>query len=234
MELVPLPERGRRYTSRRKVHLGDAGPNGLLRLDGVARYLQDVAADDWDDAGFEDESHWVVRRCSIRRAQGGRWPRLGEELALTTWCSGSGAAIAERRTDLLVGDVIMVEAAVLWVLVDPSGRPTRLKERFQALYGEATGGRRVSGRIANDAPPPGLTGRPWPLRQADLDVLGHVNNAALWAAVTELASGTLRSATMVHHAAVEADDEVTLLAGDGRLWLLAQGAVAVSAELVED
>src|SRR3954451_11967811 len=41
--LIPVPVEGRRFVARRAVRLGDASPGGRLRLDAIARYLQDVA-----------------------------------------------------------------------------------------------------------------------------------------------------------------------------------------------
>jgi len=229
-DFVPRPVRGRRYTHRRRVRLSDAGPDGMLRLDGVARYLQDAATDDRADSGLDPTETWVVRRTLVRVAGGGRWPALGEEVALTTWCGGIGPAWAERRTDLEVDGALMVETVALWVPLDGSGRPARLGPRFVGVYGEAAAGRRVSGRVP---PAPALadgTERPWPIRQADLDVVGHVNNAAVWAAVTEVAGGPVASASLTHHGPVEGDRPVTLVTGPGRLWLTVDDEVRVSAE----
>src|SRR4029077_13755521 len=110
--------------------LSDAGPDRILRLDGVARYLQDVATDDWADSGLDPGETWVVRRTMVRVADGGRWPALGDQVAVTTWCGGAGPAWAERRTDLEVDGTLMVEAVALWVPLDPSGRPVRLGQEF--------------------------------------------------------------------------------------------------------
>jgi acyl-ACP thioesterase len=202
-----------------------------LRLDGVARYLQDVASDDWADSGLDQDETWVVRRTVLRVAEGGRWPELGEHVALTTWCAGTGPAWAERRTDVEVDGAFMVEAVALWVSLDASGRPSRLKRAFHDVYGEAAGGRKVSGRV----PPPAPTGtdarrHPWPIRRADLDVVGHVNNAAVWAAVTEVAVGTVASAALTHHGPVEGSHAVTLVTEPGRMWLMADAEIRVSAE----
>jgi len=60
------------------VRLGDADESGVIRLDGVAGILQDVATDDWEETGLESTDTWVVRRTTIRVADGGRWPRYTE------------------------------------------------------------------------------------------------------------------------------------------------------------
>jgi acyl-ACP thioesterase len=212
------------------VRVSDAGPEGVLRLDGLARYLQDVATDDWADAGLSPEEIWVVRRTSVRVAAGGRWPALGEDVVLTTWCGGTGPAWAERRSDLEVDGAVMIETVALWVPLDPSGRPLRIGEDFHAVYGEAAAGRRVPGRVPPAPQLTGATALPWPIRRADLDVVGHVNNAAVWAAVTEVAGGPVTSASLTHHGPLEEGHAVTLVSERGRMCLVTDGEVRVSAE----
>ncbi len=213
-EFVPRPARGRRYAHRRRVRVSDAGPDAALRLDSLARYLQDVATDDWADAGLSPDEIWVVRRTTVRVAGGRRWPALGEDVELTTWCGGTGPAWAERRTDLEVDGVPVIETVALWVPLDAAGRPLRLAQEFHDVYGEAAGGRRASGRVPvapTLAGLAGVTGQPWPIRRADLDILGHVNNAAVWAAVTEVAGGLVASAALTHYGPLEDGHTVTLL-----------------------
>jgi acyl-ACP thioesterase len=229
---VPPPGRGRSYGHRRRVRVSDAGPEGVLRLDALARYLQDVATDDWADAGLSPDDVWVVRRTAVQVAAGGRWPSLGEDVGLSTWCGGTGPAWAERRTDLEVDGALMVQTVALWVPLDPAGRPLRVSQEFHDVYGEAAAGRRVTGRVPA---PPVLTlatAQPWPVRRADLDILGHVNNAAVWAAVTEVAPGPVASAALTHHGPLDRDHGVALLAEPGRMGLVSDDELRVSAEFV--
>jgi acyl-ACP thioesterase len=225
---APGPLAGRRHASSTAVHLADAGPDGALRPDGLARHLQDVATDDWASSGISETATWVVRRSSFRLV-GGRWPRLGDQIELTTFCSGTGAAWAERRTNLALDGDVAIESTAIWVPVDQGGRPQRLQPSFFEVYGESTAGRRVSGRVpgAGDVPEEAER-RDWPLRRSDLDVVGHVNNAALWSAMSEVAQGPLAAGTMIHHGAVLGDDYVSLAWVTGRLWLTVGGVVAVS------
>jgi acyl-ACP thioesterase len=230
IEFVPFADRGRSFTSSRLVRLSDADSRGVLRPDGLARYLQDVATDDWASTGIEADDTWVVRRTAVRVIDGGRWPTLGERVTLTTWCGGFGAAWAERRTDLMLDSELMVQAVGLWVPVDPSGRPRRLRPSFFDVYGDATGGRRVPGRVPTPPVALGATRREWPVRRADIDVVGHVNNAALWTALSEVTGTDLVWASVTHHGAVEADDEVTLASDDGHFWLVVDDDVRVSGD----
>lgn len=232
-EFVPLSEVGRRYSGRFPVRLGDADSAGVLRLDGVARMLQDVATDDWDDTDVESTDTWVVRRTAIRTADDGRWPHYKDELTLTTWCGGIGAAWAERRTNVYEGDELLLESAAIWVPINPTGYPVRIRPTFFDVYGEAMQGRKVSGRVAAPVVPDGVSTRSWPLRRADLDIVGHVNNAAVWQAVTEVVSSPIAWVNVIHHGPVESGHEVTLANAAGSLWLLVDGEVKVSADFAE-
>lgn len=190
--MVSRPASGRRFARRTRIRLADVSATGRLRLDAIARMLQDVSSDDTADAAYAPDAVWVIRRLAIALA-GTRSPRLRDEVTLVTWCSGTGPRWAERRTDVEcdgsggAGGEVVVRAAALWVLVDfESGRPIPLGESFAAVYAEAADGRRVGQRLRHGPPPPNARRTPWPLRVTDLDVLGHVNNAAYWAPVEEM------------------------------------------------
>jgi acyl-ACP thioesterase len=235
---LPPPAHGRVYTGARRVRLGDASPGGRLRLDALARYLQDVSNDDTRDGGLDDDG-WVVRRTALRVE---RIPVIGEELVLQTFCSGTGGRWAERRVRVRGDRGGVVEAVSLWVHVDlVTGRPVPLAPRFFALYGEAAGGRTVRARLSHPDPPVGGAGRRWPLRATDFDVMSHMNNAVYWATVEEelRRRRDLRAplgAEVEFRLAIEPGDEVDIVTQDGegdlRLWLVRQGgAVGASAHL---
>lgn len=232
IELVPPGDVGRTFSATVSVRLGDASPGGRMRLDSLARVLQDVSDDDARDAGFGDLT-WVVRRTVIRVD---RSPVYLKRLALTTWCSGFGAAWAERRIRAEGDGGALVEAATLWVHVDrTSMRPARVPSAFVDVFGPSAAGRRVTSRTVLDPPPVDgaqvgghVTTSRWPLRVSDFDVLGHVNNAAYWEPVEEVLSGRrdLRApftAVLEHADAIERGHDVSVVSrGSERgldLWL---------------
>jgi len=182
--MVPLPPSGRVFRTGRRVRLADADAAGRLRLDACARYLQDLGNDDTADAGIDDDSlTWVVRRAVIDVH---RPPRWREWVDLATWCGGLGGRWAERRMSLVGEHGGHVEMTTLWVQVDTATKtPARLGDRFVEVYGEAAQGRRISARLWLGDPPVGAAAEPWSLRAVDIDLIGHVNNAAYWAAVEE-------------------------------------------------
>lgn len=232
IEFVPLGPDGRRFTEEYIIRLGDADEKGLLRLDGAARFLQDVGTDDWTDTGVQSDVTWVVRRTSLRLVEGGRWPRYLDHVMLTTWCGGTGAAWAERRTNFDFENELALEAVALWVPIDLAGHPVRMRESFFDVYGEEAR-RKVSGRVTLPPVPDDATARAWPLRNSDLDIVQHVNNAAVWQAVSEIVKSPVREISVTHHASIERDDDVLLHDVPGALWLTVGGVVKVSARFHE-
>jgi acyl-ACP thioesterase len=222
---------GRRFETSRRVRLADADPTGRLRLDALARFLQDIGNDDTADAGHDATAPWVTRRTTVRVVDG--WPRIGERIEVTTWCGGIGSHFAERRTDL-VSPSGRIEAAATWVHVDDvSGRPARLPQWFHDTYAPAAEGRKITARLGHPGLPDGGTSvQPWPLRFADLDVVGHVNNAAYWEAVEEVCHRRRLVPTFAeveYAGGIDAGDDVQLHDLDDHLWLVVDGTVRGSA-----
>lgn len=184
-EIVPAPEHGRVFREPRRAALGDCAPTGRMRLDAIARWLQDVGYDDVEDAGVADHAVWVVRRARMRIA---RFPRFGERAELATFCSGVGRAWAERRTSITrLGESSSdVEAVSLWVHLDPlTWRPAPFTDEEIAVYGETAGDRHINQRLRH--PPPADVQRRlrWTFRATESDVAQHINNAAYWAVLEE-------------------------------------------------
>lgn len=230
-QMLPRPTAGRVFEAGRRVRLAEVDPTGRCRLDALVRHLQDVARDDSADGRLGDNMNWIVRRTllEVRRA-----PRFQEWVELATWCSGYGGRWAERRTSVRGDDGADVEAVTIWVFVDgTTGKPARLPDDFFEIWGETAGGRTVSARTTLPTSwPDDVIDEPWTVRLADLDVVGHVNNAAQWMAVEEALDhagwdhGPVR-AQLEHGPGVERGTEVRLLwqpvDGGVDTWLTTDG-----------
>jgi acyl-ACP thioesterase len=181
---VPRPGHGRVFIPpERAVRSTDATSGGRLRLDGLARYLQEAAEDDLADAGLREPAVWLVRRIAVA-IRG--FPRLGERVSLATFCSATGPRWAERTTTLAGPGGDLIQSVAIWVAVTRGdGRPAPLSDNWHRVYGPSAGGRTVSARLSLPPPPPSLAGRPWPLRSTDFDTAGHVNNSVHWAAAED-------------------------------------------------
>jgi acyl-ACP thioesterase len=243
----PEPVAGRVYATRRIVRSTDVAPAGRLRLDALARYLQTAAEDDVADAGLLEPVVWLVRRCELRIAA---LPAMGERISVRTFCSGTGPRWAERTTTLARQDgEPLVQATAVWAAVGRAdGRPVPLSADFSAVYGPSAAGRVVSVRLSHPRPGGGdfvrngVAGssppRDWPLRAADFDTAGHVNNAVHWEVVEDelAAAGWLPSLAEVEYqrpilpgclprVVTDRQDSQTML------WLLAGPSPLASARL---
>ncbi len=186
-ELVPVPADGRVFTESLRPGLADCTPSGRIRLDAMARWLQDVAYADVEDAGLAESAVWVIRRARMRVR---RFPRFGERFRLATFCSGLGRMWAERRTTITregAAGPSDVEAVALWVHLDPdTQRPTPLSEREISAYGGGEAAeRRVTARLRHPPAPEASEVLPWRFRATECDLAGHINNAAYWLPLEE-------------------------------------------------
>ena len=208
----------------------DCAPSGRVRLDALARWLQDVAYADVEDAGLADTAVWVLRRTRIRVAS---WPRFGDEVTLATFCSGMGRMWAERRTIAAGGDV---EAVALWVHLEPgTWRPIPLGEGELELYGPSARGRRVNARLHHPPPPDQTPGSAWTFRATELDIADHINNSAFWQPLEEeLLRGPEPSGIDVEiefRTPTQPGDK--LVAADGEMrWILSPGGEVHASMLV--
>ncbi len=177
------PARGRVFTTVREVRSTDVIPAGRLRLDALARYLQAAAEDDVSDTGQDGSYVWLLRRVTLA-IRG--YPAHRERISLRTYCSATGPRWAERTTTVGGAGGDLIQSTAIWVAVSArDGRPVPLGESFQRVYGPSAGGRQVSARLSHPGLPGYAAARPWPLRAADFDTAGHVNNAVHWAAVED-------------------------------------------------
>jgi acyl-ACP thioesterase len=221
----------RRFTTRRRISLSDTDATGRLRLDAVARYLQDVASEDWLDAGFDHDSHvWVVRRTELEVTE----PfRPEDEIELATWCSGVAGSAAARRYSIAGRKGGRVEAESIWIHLDDDLRPKRLDEDFHTVYGVSADGRRAPTRFTLPAPD-SFDGEPWSFRATDVDRLGHINNAAYWIPVEARWADRLRAhlrATMEYRQPIDVGDPTQLIEGREHLWLVVGEEVRAAAAI---
>jgi acyl-ACP thioesterase len=178
-ELVAPVADQRRFSATFRAGFADCAPAGRLRLDGIARWLQEIAYADVEDAGLHFSAVWVVRRTRISVR---RFPRFAEHQAATTYCGGLGRMWAERRTTIGAPDAADpdIEAVSLWVHLDPATwRPSPFSAAEVAVYGAGLPDRRISARLRHPAPSEGAAQTAsWRFRAAECDLAGHVNNAA--------------------------------------------------------
>jgi len=223
-------------TITRQVGLADVGPNGRARLDALARIVQDVSDFDAATAPVEGMGLWIMRRLELRVAH---TPRFRADVTASTWCSGVGPRWAERTTHLHVNGRTCVEAVSIWAHTDPQlGAPIPLPPGFDAVWGATAAGRKVSARLRHRPPPApsDVIRAVWPLRATDVDIVGHVNNAAYWAAIedelTRRGNPRVDRAEIEFRAGLDLTDRVEMAVTDTddgfATWLCVDGDVRAS------
>jgi acyl-ACP thioesterase len=228
-EIVPVPDVGRVFRQTLRPGLADASPSGRVRLDGLARWVQDLAYADVDDAGVADEAVWVVRRMRLRVE---RFPRFGEDVHALTFCSGYGRLWAERRVDF-ESDAGRVQITGVWVHVNPkSGLPAPLPESFDRLWAESAQGRKVKARLRHPNPDGEEVPTPWFFRRSDADVADHVNNAAYWEPIEELLGDPDSLDVEIEYREPAQPGEAVILRGPGGATWITAGDGRVHASVV--
>jgi acyl-ACP thioesterase len=198
--LVPLPPSGRTFRVRYRIRLSDADATGRLRLDAVARYLQDAAIDDVAETSWGAPEHlWVLRAVRIDVLA----PFLEDaEVDIVTWGSSFSSLAAGRRWSLSGDAGGAIEVDSTWIHLDRDARPARIGAGFDD-YARAAQGRVASTKLTLRAPSVDGNRVAWALRATDVDRMGHVNNAAYWAAVEERLLGREPDLRRPHRACLD-------------------------------
>jgi acyl-ACP thioesterase len=79
-----------------------------------------------------------------------------------------------------------------------------------------------------------VLGTAWHVRSTDVDTLGHMNNAAYWAAVEERWGGRLAEPARLaleYRRPIDRFEDVVVSHVEGRLWLTVGGEVRAAAGL---
>src|SRR5262245_50227777 len=224
---VPAPSKGRTFSAARPIRLADMDVRGRLRLDAVARFLQDIAIDDVEETGWGMPEHlWFVRSIRIDVIR----PFVDDRaVELTTWCS-SVAAIAAGRRWSLGGDAGgRIEVDSVWIHLDREAQPARIEDF--GVYAGAADGRHASTKLELPDPPEDAARRVWPLRAIDVDLHGHVNNAVHWQAVEELLPaigadlGQPLRAELDYRQPIDLGETIELAAWDNHIAFVAGTAV---------
>ena len=199
-DLVPQPPSGRTFRVGYRVRLSDADATGRVRLDAVARYLQDAAIDDVAETDWGAPEHlWVLRAVRIDVLR----PFLQDgEVGIVTWGSSLSPLAAGRRWSLTGDAGGAIEVDSTWIHLGPDGRPARIGDGFER-YAEAAQGRVASTKLTLATPATDATPVVWPLRATDVDRMGHVNNAAYWAAIEHRLAGRRPDLRRPHRARLE-------------------------------
>ena len=184
--LSPPPTDGYVYRTAWRVATGDIGVDLELRLDSVARYLQEVGAENLVDAGeAEQHPHWLVQRTVIDVIEPVKFPN---EVSFSRWCSALSTRWCTMRVDLDGSDGGHIETEGFWIAMNAKTlTPQRATDTLLERFGSTTDEHRLKWRPWLQNPAQTDDTMPFPLRRTDIDLFEHVTNTAYWHAIHELA-----------------------------------------------
>ena len=214
-----MPGSGPLYVYDRPVRTGDVYEDKRLRLDGVARYLQDIASDQVSSRGDDVISpFWILRRTVIDVVRPVIWPT---DVHLERWCSAmstrwttmrvkiDGAAAEGAAGEGGAGGLIETEA--FWININPeTGMPTRISDVLEQELLERTTEHRLRWRPILTEAAPDIEDVPFPLRFTDIDPMRHLNNTVYLHVVEELLAKTLELRSAPHRMVIEYLRPITL------------------------
>ncbi len=177
----------RQFQRTHIVRYDECNCDGFLTSSAFLCYMQDIAAQDAEDAQLTGNGYWVVKRTVITFTAP---VKTHTKLAISTFGIGFTRITAQRgyeahlladnqdRPDGHANDAPVISARTLWVYVDQRGRPTRLPARTSEIW-------------LPDGPQPQQAEPPFPtfptttpetttaqVRFSDIDPMHHLNNAA--------------------------------------------------------
>lgn len=189
-DMTERDPRAELFEATYRVRACDAGADNRVRLDAMARYLQDIAADMIEDSAFaESDPFWILRRTvmDVHRPLS-----LPGDVHVSRWCNAiSTRWVTMRQTIIGAPETSpanpeprepgLVETESFCIKVTPDGQVGRISEAALESLGAGATETRLRWRAMNPATPPeGRAGTPFAPRSSDIDVFGHVNNTIYW------------------------------------------------------
>ncbi|MGP4058160.1 acyl-[acyl-carrier-protein] thioesterase [Mycobacterium sp. 4D054] len=183
--LAALPDSGYVYRTAWRVATGDIGADLTLRLDSVARYIQEVGAENLVDAGeAEAHPHWLVQRTVIDVIEPIEFPN---EVSFSRWCSALSLRWCTMRVDLVGSDGGRIETEGFWIAMNAKTlTPQRATDSLIEKFSTTTEEHRLKWRPWLQNPDDVDQRTPFALRRTDIDLFEHVTNTAYWHAIHEV------------------------------------------------
>ncbi|HKA29273.1 MAG TPA: thioesterase family protein [Candidatus Binatia bacterium] len=173
---------GHVYIAQVRVRHDELDAFGRAYPSAYLRHLAQVAIDASSDAGFDARwyaaagAQWLVRRTTFAVPR--PW-RAESELSVRTWVEDFRRVRSRRCYEASQEGEAALTAQTDWVFVDvATGRPRRVPEEMEARFGMAVHAGRPRTPWRAPAPPPAPGRSTYRVRWAELDALGHMNNAA--------------------------------------------------------
>ncbi|MET9487225.1 acyl-ACP thioesterase domain-containing protein [Nocardia sp. NPDC006630] len=184
LPLAPVPSSGHIFDFPGRLGTVDMDEDQGLRIDGIARHIQDAGVDHLVHCGaLESHPHWIVRRTVIDVIRPIAWPA---RLRTRRWCSGISPRWCTMRVRIDSDNDGLIETEGFWIHMNKETMsPSRVDDRFFELMCTTTSNQRLRWQQWLNDPLPESPGTAFPLRRTDIDHFQHVTNTAYWHAVHE-------------------------------------------------
>ncbi|WP_430333828.1 acyl-[acyl-carrier-protein] thioesterase [Rhodococcus sp. ACT016] len=190
--LAPPPPADRCFETTRPIRTADVDSAYRLRLDGIARYLQDIGSDNLAAFGFDDtDPLWIVRRTVIDVLRPAVWP---DRIRLRRWCAAHSTRWSAMRVQVTGDEGALIETEGFWINIGTeTGMPARISDGLLESLASTTDEHRLRWKpwlpttapAEDDQEDDATPDRTFHLRTTDIDPFNHVNNATYWHAVEE-------------------------------------------------
>src|ERR1700712_4494685 len=167
--LSALPDTGYVYRTSWPVTTSDIDEHLHLRLDGVARYIQEVGAENLVDAGeAEAHPHWIVNRTVIDVIEAIEWPN---DVTFRRWCSALSTRWCTMRVQLVGSEGGRIETEGFWIAMNKDTlTPSRVSDTLTEKFASTTEEHRLKWRPWLENPHDADMITPFALRRTDIDI----------------------------------------------------------------
>lgn len=202
LPLVAVPDSGHIFDVTRRLGTVDMDENQNLRIDGIARHLQDAGVDHLIHMdALDTHPHWIVRRTVIDVLQPITWPA---QLRIRRWCSGISPRWCTMRARIDSDTGGLIETEGFWIHMNKDTMsPSRVADEFFDLMCTTTADHRLRWRQWLDTPLPTTPGTRFPLRRTDTDHFQHITNTAYWHAIHEFTADATELTQSPHRFVLE-------------------------------
>lgn len=193
--LPPIHPQSRVFDAEYRIRVDDVDPTMTVRLDGIARFLQDIAIDMMEQSDYGQTSpFWIVRRTIVDVVEPITWPG---DVTVRRWCSAASTRWVNMRQQVIgrpdtnafnpdTRSPGLVETESFSIHVTRDGRPARIDDAVLDNWSAGVTELRLRWRSMNVTEiPDSAEETVYPLRPSDFDMFEHMNNATYWFAVEQ-------------------------------------------------
>lgn len=200
LEPQPLPDRldgAQFFGAQYRVRTGDIDQDMRVRLDSIARYLQDIANDNIEATAYaRTDPFWIVRRTIVDVIVPFSWPAT---VYAQRWCGATSNRWCNMRVRLTASHETnlfntveradgLIETEGFWINVNDQGMPARISDGMLEMLVGMTEEHRLRWKPMTPEKAPDAGSEPdreHVLRAVDYDPFKHLNNAAYLAVLED-------------------------------------------------